>query len=224
MRSARITFSLLASFLLLGAPLFVFAQQEYVSLTRIPGITDFTDATSLVNGFIRLAMVAAGLLAVLQIVRGGFTYLTTEAVSAKGEAKKLISDALTGLLLVLVSVTILTVINPDILNVRFFSSESSFSAPAAQETTQEDSTQDSTVPDTTFSDMQFSDDSLGPRPELEQIFSETRNRTSCQQAPSDPRYRLDRSFSYRADTPQSCNGQTLQEGQFCCIYIENTPR
>jgi hypothetical protein len=100
------------------APPSVFAQ-EFVSLTTLPGITDFTNATNLVNGLITIVIVAAALLAVIQIIRGGFIYLTTEAVSSKGEARSIITDALTGLLLVLVSVLMLTIINPDILNVRF---------------------------------------------------------------------------------------------------------
>jgi|GEM_PF-2344519 len=96
--------------------------QGYVPLVRIPGITDadFTNATAIVNGLIRITVVAAALLAVIQIIRGGFMYITTEAVSTKGEAKKLISDALTGLLLILVSVLILTLVNPDILKLRLF--------------------------------------------------------------------------------------------------------
>lgn len=107
---------------LLSIPTFLFAQ-SFVPLTTIPGITDFTNASSLVNGIVRIVIVAGALLAVVQIIRGGFIYITTEAVSSKGDAKKLISDALTGLLLILGSVLILTVINPDILNVRFFTNE-----------------------------------------------------------------------------------------------------
>lgn len=101
-------------------PGWAFAQ-EFISLTRLPGIDDFTKANILVNGLITITIVGAALLAVIQIIRGGFVYLTTEAISSKGDARGLITDALTGLLLVLVSVLILTIINPDILNIRFLS-------------------------------------------------------------------------------------------------------
>lgn len=109
----------------LSFPFLIIAQgvdQNYVPLVRLPGITDadFSNATGMVNGLIRITIVAAAFLAVLQIIRGGFTYITTEAVSGKGDAKKLISDALTGLLLILGSILILTLINPDILKLRLF--------------------------------------------------------------------------------------------------------
>lgn len=106
----------------LGFPNLLLAQQ-FVPLVTLPGITDFTNAASLVNGAVRLIIAAAALLAIIQIIRGGFVYLTTEAVSARGDALGLIRDALTGLLLILASVLILTIINPDILNVRFFRNE-----------------------------------------------------------------------------------------------------
>lgn len=104
------------------------SNPTFTPLTSIPYV-DYTNITSFVNGFMRLLFVIASLLAVGMIIWGGFLYLTTESTSSKGEAKAKISDALIGLALLLVSVLLLTIINPDILNIRLFNSPSGVGLP-----------------------------------------------------------------------------------------------
>jgi hypothetical protein len=100
-------------------PLTLYAQQsqQFLPLTRIPGV-DYTSATTIVDSFVRIVFIAAALLAVIRIIWGGILYLTTEAVTGKSEGKSMIQDALVGLLLIIVAVLLLTIINPDLLNIR----------------------------------------------------------------------------------------------------------
>jgi hypothetical protein len=103
-------------------PVSVEAQQQFVPLVHIPYIGDFTDPANTVNGIIRLLFVIASLLDTGMIIYGGLRYLTSEAYTGKSDGREIITDALIGLLLLLVSVLILSLINPDILNIRLFSS------------------------------------------------------------------------------------------------------
>ena len=89
---------------------------DYVPTTALPKV-NFNDPSGLVNGFVRLLVVAAAFLAIGQIMRGGFMYMTTEAVTGKGTARGIIQDAVLGLLLILGSVLVLQIINPNILNI-----------------------------------------------------------------------------------------------------------
>ena len=68
------------------------------------------------GGIFKLAIGIATVLAVLMIIIGGFQYITSEAISSKGDAKKRINDALLGLVLVLASWLILNTINTDLVN------------------------------------------------------------------------------------------------------------
>jgi len=81
--------------------------------------TELTNTTSL-GGFLAqafsLGLALAAALAVIMIVWGGVEYMLSESFISKGDGKKKIMDALTGLLLALVSWLILFTINPEILN------------------------------------------------------------------------------------------------------------
>ena len=85
----------------------------------------FSDANSqnggkLLNTLFRYGVIAAGFLAVIMIVVGGFQDMTTDAVSGKSKAKSTITSALSGLFLILLSAVLLSLINPDILSFSFF--------------------------------------------------------------------------------------------------------
>lgn len=102
---------------LLFLPLFAVAQ-EFVPLAPIPGLDTSDDATlaSYINSVFYLLIAVAAMLAVIRIVIGGFQYMTTEAVTTKGEAVKTIREAVFGLLLLLGTWVILATVNQDIVN------------------------------------------------------------------------------------------------------------
>lgn len=118
------TWLLLTSVLLL-TPLMVFAQDNtstaFVPLTSIPGIESAGNAQSLpdfLNNLYRLAIGAAAVLAVLQIVRAGIMYMGGDSVTEKKEAKSLIALSVGGLILILSPVVVFSIINPDILSLK----------------------------------------------------------------------------------------------------------
>lgn len=108
------TFALIISFI----PLAVTnaAEVYYKPLVGIPGV-DTTNFDSFISTLYALSISIAGLLAVIKIIWAGVKYMLTDVVTTKGEAKKDIQGALVGLLVVLSAVLILTVINPNIINV-----------------------------------------------------------------------------------------------------------
>lgn len=81
--------------------------------------TLFDPNTSLTTFFSKVfyAAIAIGaILAVLQLGRAGFMYMTSDVWSSKQKATEMIQQAVTGLLLLLAVYLILFQINPDILN------------------------------------------------------------------------------------------------------------
>lgn len=105
--------------LVLYVPLLVHGE-EYKPLVGIPGVTDTgspLDFNSYINSLYTLSISIAALLAVIKIVIAGVKYMLSDIVTQKGEAKKDIQGALIGLLIVLSAVLILTVINPDLVEV-----------------------------------------------------------------------------------------------------------
>ncbi len=64
-------------------------------------------------------IVIASALAVIMIVIGGVQYSSTDAISGKGEGKERIKAAITGLILALLSFTILRTLNVNLVNVSF---------------------------------------------------------------------------------------------------------
>ena len=107
--------------LLLCAPLYLFAAEGgFVPLEALPGVTSTSNTSEYFNSMFRLGVIIAGFLAVIMIVIGGFKYMTTDSVSGKGDAKEAIVAALSGLFLILLSVILLQIINPDILSFNLF--------------------------------------------------------------------------------------------------------
>lgn len=94
--------------------------EDFVPLTSIPGIGEVTTAATLpafLNSLYMLSVGAAAVLAVLQIVRGGITYMLSDAgVTEKREAKHHILMAILGLVLVLSPAVVFGIINRDILD------------------------------------------------------------------------------------------------------------
>lgn len=119
MRTFFLTTTLSLGFFFLIAP---FAFAEFVPLAPIPNL-DTTDGATLsdyLNSVFNFAISIGAILAVLMIVKGGFEYMTTEAVGQKGAARTSIQNAVLGLILLLMIVLILEVINPQLLNLDLF--------------------------------------------------------------------------------------------------------
>lgn len=97
--------------------------EDYAPLVGIPGVDPSADFSGYINSLYALSISIAALLAVIKIVIAGVKWMMTDIIPAKGEAKKDIQGALIGLLIVLAAVLILTVINPDLVNVNLTLSE-----------------------------------------------------------------------------------------------------
>ena len=74
-----------------------------------------------INTIYKLAVAGASVLAVLMIIIGGFTYVSTDAINNKEEGKGQIKAALGGLLLVLASWVILYTVNPQLTSLKIAS-------------------------------------------------------------------------------------------------------
>lgn len=91
----------------------------FVALTSIPGIqeaADSGDIAMLLNTLYRLCIGAAAIIAVVQIVRGGITYMLGDSVTEKRDARKHIGAAIIGLVLVLSPYLVFSIIDPRILD------------------------------------------------------------------------------------------------------------
>ncbi|MFQ5540815.1 MAG: hypothetical protein ACE5F4_01030, partial [Candidatus Paceibacteria bacterium] len=100
---------------LLPLPL-IAATGDFVPLSPIPNLGTSGDITleQYANAVFMLAISVGAILAVLRIITGGFKYMTTEAVTTKGDARLTIQNAVVGLLLLLSVWLVLSIINPQI--------------------------------------------------------------------------------------------------------------
>ena len=104
------------SFLIL-IPTFVFgAEGDFYAIAPIPGLNTQTNLGQYINAIFDFAIVIGAILAVFQLIRAGFQYITTEAVTDKKNSRETIANALIGLILLLSVTLILNTINPQITN------------------------------------------------------------------------------------------------------------
>jgi len=97
-------------------PFFIQAEvaSTYTLIESLPKVPNETNNMGeYLGGIFNLMIGIASALAVLMIVIGGFKYITSEGVFTTADAKKTITDALLGLILVLASWLILNTINTD---------------------------------------------------------------------------------------------------------------
>ncbi len=98
----------------------------YVPLAPLPGIGNGQGGVSAtgvnlgayLGTMFKFGVGLCALLAVLMIVIGGFEYVMTENIASKEDAKSRITNALVGLLIALVSVTLLYTINPALVGLK----------------------------------------------------------------------------------------------------------
>jgi hypothetical protein len=92
---------------------------EFMDVKREGGYYYIPFIAVYMSALFRLAIGAAGVLAVIMIMIGGFVWIAAAGDSGKiGAAKKMIAGAATGLLLSLGSFTFLQIVNPDIVNLQ----------------------------------------------------------------------------------------------------------
>ncbi len=107
------------------------APTTYVPLATIPGTVDPATGkatlSTYMTGIFKFGVAAAGVLAFITIVWGGFTYLSTDSITGKEEGKHYVERALGGLILALVSYIILNTINPKLVELDIY-----FGKPADQ--------------------------------------------------------------------------------------------
>jgi hypothetical protein len=109
-------------------PVAVFAQAAtgnptgnytFVPLTNLPGLPTVANSASLpsfLNNLYKICIGLAAVLAVLQIMRAGFMFMTNKgSVSGNEAAKSLITQSILGLVLVLSPVIVFGIIDPSIL-------------------------------------------------------------------------------------------------------------
>lgn len=105
--------------ILTATPLVVLGQEgvRYTPLAPIPGVTEGTTLTSLIQRIVPIAISIGAILAVLMLVIGGFQWMMSEAVGQKQAGRERVGNAIIGLLILLASVLILNTINPQLTNI-----------------------------------------------------------------------------------------------------------
>jgi hypothetical protein len=92
---------------------------DYIPLTTIPGVTvkgtPLRTPQNLVLGIYTASIGIASILAVIMVIIGGIKYTTMESFNAKTDAKKQITSAFLGLVLLLGSYLLLRTINKDLV-------------------------------------------------------------------------------------------------------------
>ncbi len=110
-----------AALTVLLLPSVAFGQENLVTLTNIPGLTqDMGGASKLpefLNGLYNFCIGIAVVLAVIQLIRAGIEYMTAGgSIGSTEHAKHLITTSILGLVLVLSPYIVFSIVNPRILD------------------------------------------------------------------------------------------------------------
>ncbi len=107
---------IIATFVFLGGFGTDCLAADYKLLEVIPGIDKSPTFPEYVTGIYKFAIVIVAIAALLMLSIGGFAYMASAGNQAQaGTAKKIITDALLGLVVVFLSWLVLYTINPDLL-------------------------------------------------------------------------------------------------------------
>jgi len=92
------------------------APLVYTPMENIPGFEKTSDFFTYVSNIYKFGIWTIGIAAMLMIMIGGYVYLTSAGNTAQtGKAKSIITDAIVGIILALVSYLLLYTINPDLV-------------------------------------------------------------------------------------------------------------
>lgn len=123
MKIKKILIIFLFSFVLL--PLFASAAGpfDYTPLEKIPGSDAATSTTidfyQYIYAVYKFGIWAVGIVALFMLVFGGYTYITSAGNNSSMEtAKKIITDAIVGVIMALTAYLLLYVINPDLVKMK----------------------------------------------------------------------------------------------------------
>ena len=105
--------------------LFVAADFKYTPMVSIPGWTETNGKPSNFCNYIqavyKFGVWTVGIAALFMIMFGGYTYLLSAGNAASaGNAKKYITDAIIGIVMAFTAYLLLYVINPDLLQIKYF--------------------------------------------------------------------------------------------------------
>lgn len=116
----KILFLTIFTILLFGIWQTCFAVDLLLDYPDVPGaqkLSEASDLPNIINYIYKFALLACGITAFISILFGAIQYVTSAGDSSKaGDAKKRITDALWGILILLSAVLILRTINPDLVN------------------------------------------------------------------------------------------------------------
>ena len=113
---------------------FLYALEAPTPLAPLPTPEGLPSTTNGLEKYVQtifwMAIVAAGVLAVLMIAYGGVLYMVSEAPGMKSDARSKITGAIVGLILAASSVLILQTVNPDLLKFKLALTVPHFDVPA----------------------------------------------------------------------------------------------
>lgn len=108
---------------------------QYVA--PLPQEISYSSPSAYIASLYKWGIGIVGILALVQLIRGGILYMVSGAVDQKGAAKEHILNALIGLGLALASYIILTIINPTLLELKEPGLKKSFKSSSMQLSTGE---------------------------------------------------------------------------------------
>lgn len=110
----------LLSAIALAVPVLVFADDSFIPLTSIPGITSLTGSPTLpsfLNNLYRISIGVAAFAAVARFIYAGYLIMTDSgSVTKNKKAREMIQNTVIGLVLVLSPAVVFGIINPKILD------------------------------------------------------------------------------------------------------------
>lgn len=119
----KLLFLTIFAILLFGIWQTCFAVDLLLDYPDVPGaqkLSEASDLPNIINYIYKFALLACGITAFISILFGAIQYVTSAGDSSKaGDAKKRITDALWGILILLSAVLILRTINPDLVSLKF---------------------------------------------------------------------------------------------------------
>jgi hypothetical protein len=106
----------------LSVPFLVFADDTFVPLTQLPGISKISASAislpSIINNLYMICIGLAAFFALTQIIQAGYLFMTSaDSISKNTKARAKIMNAVIGLVIVLSPFVVFSVINPKILDI-----------------------------------------------------------------------------------------------------------
>lgn len=104
-------------FLFSVASFAVFAAETYTYVAPTPQGISYSSPSEYIKSLYNWGIGIVGILALVQLIRGGIMYMVAGAVNTKGAAKGIIINAFLGLILALGSFLLLNIINPELTKI-----------------------------------------------------------------------------------------------------------